>query len=58
MSWGDAHHDRLADPRQSYHVAIQFYRHSMDWTNRLIAGDSLRVMPSLARRESLAGQVP
>lgn len=34
---------------------VQYYRHSMGWTNRLILGDSLQVMSSLARRENLAG---
>ncbi|MEI8172364.1 MAG: DNA methyltransferase [Deltaproteobacteria bacterium] len=29
----------------------------MDWTNRMILGDSLAVMASLARREALAGKV-
>jgi adenine-specific DNA-methyltransferase len=29
----------------------------MDWANRMILGDSLQVMASLARREDLAGRV-
>ena len=37
--------------------AIQFYRHTNDWSNRLIAGDSLMVMNSLLVREDLAGSV-
>jgi adenine-specific DNA-methyltransferase len=37
--------------------AIQFYQHGKDWTNRLIAGDSLVVMNSLIEKESMAGQV-
>ena len=28
---------------------MQFYQHSMDWANRMILGDSLQVMASLAR---------
>lgn len=40
-----------------YAKAVQFYKHDVDWTNRLILGDSLEVMSSLARREGLAGQV-
>ena len=36
---------------------MQFYRHDIDWTNRLILGDSLQVMSSLARREDLGGKV-
>jgi adenine-specific DNA-methyltransferase len=46
----------FADPRLEYRKAIQFYRHDMDWANRLILGDSLVVMHSLARREDLAAR--
>src|SRR5208283_4470865 len=41
----------FADPEQEYQEAVQFYRHDIDWTNRLILGDSLNVMASLANRE-------
>lgn len=37
--------------------AIEFYAHSQDWSNRLIAGDSLLVMNSLLSKESMAGKV-
>ena len=37
--------------------AIEFYRHRHNWTNRLIAGDSLLVMNSLIEKEGLGGQV-
>jgi len=37
--------------------AIDFYKHDRDWSNRLIAGDSLLVMNSLLQKESMAGQV-
>ena len=37
--------------------AIEFYRHRHNWTNRLVAGDSLLVMNSLIEKEGLAGQV-
>ncbi len=37
--------------------AVDFYRHAHNWTNRLIAGDSLLVMNSLLEKEGLAGQV-
>jgi adenine-specific DNA-methyltransferase len=53
----DVTHSLFADPEQQYHEAVQFYRHDIDWTNRLILGDSLQVMSSLARREDLAGKV-
>jgi adenine-specific DNA-methyltransferase len=47
----------FADPEQSYREAIQFYQHDVDWANRMILGDSLQVMASLARREDVAGKV-
>ena len=47
----------FADPQQEYREAVQFYEHDVDWTNRLILGDSLSVMSSLAKREDLAGKV-
>jgi len=53
----DVQRDLFADPQQSYHEAVQFYQHDIDWTNRMILGDSLQVMASLARREDLAGKV-
>ena len=37
--------------------ATAFYQHTANWTNRLILGDSLQVMASLAEREGLRGQV-
>src|SRR2546421_441200 len=36
---------------------LEFYQHSQHWTNRLILGDSLLVMTSLAEKERLRGQV-
>lgn len=47
----------FADPQHDYAKAVQFYRHDIDWANRMILGDSLQVMASLARREDLAGKV-
>jgi adenine-specific DNA-methyltransferase len=35
----------------------EFYQHEANWANRLILGDSLQVMASLAEREGLRGQV-
>ena len=35
----------------------EFYQHQMNWSNRMILGDSLPVMASLAEREGLRGQV-
>jgi len=37
--------------------AIEFYKHSEGWSNRLIAGDSLIVMNSLLEKEGMAGKV-
>ena len=37
--------------------AIEFYKHGVDWTNRLIAGDSLVIMNSLLEKEGMGGQV-
>jgi len=47
----------FARPKLHQDQALQYYRHSMDWANRLILGDSLQVMSSLANRENLAAQV-
>ena len=35
----------------------EFYQHDANWANRMILGDSLQVMASLAEREGLRGQV-
>ena len=53
----DAQRDLFADPQHDYAQAVQFYQYDVDWANRLILGDSLQVMASLARREDLAGKV-
>jgi adenine-specific DNA-methyltransferase len=36
---------------------VEFYRHDANWSNRMILGDSLNVMASLAEREMLRGKV-
>ena len=36
---------------------VDFYHHEQNWTNRLILGDSLLVMTSLAEKEGLKGKV-
>ncbi len=36
---------------------IEFYKHEVGWTNRLILGDSLLVMNSLLVKEGMAGKV-
>ena len=47
----------FADPQLGYLEAVQSYQHDVDWANRLILGDSLTVMNSLAQRENLVGKV-
>lgn len=37
--------------------AIEFYKHRHNWSNRLIAGDSLLIMNSLLEKEGMAGKV-
>jgi adenine-specific DNA-methyltransferase len=41
---------------QPEHV-LDFYNHGVNWSNRMILGDSLLVMNSLAEKENLKGQV-
>ncbi|WP_068426293.1 site-specific DNA-methyltransferase [Piscicoccus intestinalis] len=36
---------------------LEFYKHDANWSNRMILGDSLQVMGSLAEREDLRGKV-
>jgi len=37
--------------------AIEFYKHKHNWSNRLIAGDSVLVMNSLLEKEGMTGKV-
>jgi adenine-specific DNA-methyltransferase len=41
----------------STEAKTEFYEHDANWTNRMILGDSLQVMASLAEREGLRGKV-
>ena len=43
----------LPDPE----ARLEFYQHEQHWSNRMILGDSLQVMASLAEREGLRGRV-
>ena len=49
----------FATPKENPPIrqAIEFYKHRHNWTNRLIAGDSLLVMNSLLEKEGMAGKV-
>jgi adenine-specific DNA-methyltransferase len=38
-------------------TTTEFYQHDQHWSNRMISGDSLAVMASLAEREGLRGKV-
>ena len=55
----DAQVDMFADfnglPDES--AKTEFYQHDAHWANRMILGDSLQVMASLAEREGLRGKV-
>ena len=37
--------------------AVEYYQHPANWSNRMILGDSLQVMASLAEKENLRGKV-
>ena len=41
----------------SKEAKTEFYRHDANWSNRMIPGDSLQVMASLAEREGMRGKV-
>lgn len=55
----EAQFDLFADfnglPTES--AKTEFYQHDAHWVNRMILGDSLQVMASLAEREGLRGKV-
>jgi adenine-specific DNA-methyltransferase len=53
----DIQRDMFLTSQLSPREAKAYYKHDEAWTNRLILGDSLQVMTSLAKRENLAGQV-
>lgn len=53
----DVSRDLFGGPDLDYNQAVRFYQHDIDWVNRLILGDSLQIMSSLANREELSGKV-
>ena len=55
----DAQVDLFADFNglKDKEAATEFYQHDQHWSNRMILGDSLAVMASLAEREGLRGKV-
>jgi len=54
-SFGDLYADFNGLPEGAERT--DFYEHEANWSNRMILGDSLHVMASLAEREGLRGQV-
>ncbi len=52
-----AQFDLFAKPDMPLKELVEFYQHDMDWTNRLILGDSLLVINSLLEREMMGGKV-
>ncbi|HZH98396.1 MAG TPA: site-specific DNA-methyltransferase, partial [Fimbriimonadaceae bacterium] len=59
--FGDFNHMELAPGEDPFAAQIDFYSHKPEhqksWTNRMILGDSLLVMNSLAEKEGLKGKV-
>ena len=51
------HYFELPENNPSLKNAIEFYKHDQNWSNRLIAGDSLLVMNSLLEKEGMARKV-
>jgi adenine-specific DNA-methyltransferase len=42
---------------EDFYDRVDFYHHEQNWSNRMISGDSLLVMTSLAEKEGLKGKV-
>ena len=51
------HYFELPENNLPNRQAIEFYRHDQNWSNRLIAGDSLLVANSLLQKESMGGKI-
>ena len=51
------HYFEMPENNPPLRDAIEFYKHDQNWSNRLIAGDSLLVMNSLLEKEGLEGKV-
>ena len=56
-AWGQDSLFAAPEENPPMRQAVEFYRHRRNWTNRLVAGDSLLVMNSLLEKEGLGGQV-
>lgn len=55
--FGDFNGLDVPEGEDSFQASIEFYQHEQNWTNRMILGDSLVVMNSLAEKEGLKGKV-
>ena len=51
------HYFETKENNPSYREAVEFYKHSQGWSNRLVAGDSLIVMNSLLEKEGFTGKI-
>ena len=51
------HQESDAESLKKRTEKLEFYQHDVNWTNRLIAGDSLVIMNSLLEKEGMSGQV-
>jgi len=51
------HYFEMPENNPPLRDAIEFYKHDQNWSNRLIAGDSLLVMNSLLEKEGIEGKV-
>lgn len=49
--------EMFAENNLSPEKQLEFYQHDLQWSNRLIAGDSLLIMNSLLEKEGMSGQV-
>ena len=56
-SHDDGGQKSLFEERKPLREAVEFYKHNDNWSNRLVAGDSLLVMNSLLEKESMAEKV-
>tara|TARA_Y100001936_G_scaffold234934_1_gene262591 strand:+ start:98 stop:2686 length:2589 start_codon:yes stop_codon:yes gene_type:complete len=51
------HYFEMPENNPPLRDAIEFYKHDQNWSNRLIAGDSLLVMNSFLEKEGMEGKV-
>ncbi|HMS56164.1 MAG TPA: site-specific DNA-methyltransferase, partial [Fimbriimonadaceae bacterium] len=57
LFFDDFNHMELEEGEDKFSKEVEFYEHEKNWTNRMILGDSLLVMNSLAEKEGLKGKV-